>query len=49
MNPFVREFKQYRKVWISSLPKINYLDERPVFIEERRLVMAWSRGGREEE
>jgi len=25
------------------------LDDRPVFIEERRLVMAWARGGRDEE
>ena len=34
---------------ISRLPELLYLDEKPVFADERRLVNAWARGGVEAE
>jgi dynein assembly factor 1 len=48
-NPCVRSIKNYRKTVISRLPKLLYLDEKPVFADERRLVTAWASGGLEAE
>ncbi|KAG2379665.1 hypothetical protein C9374_006782 [Naegleria lovaniensis] len=44
-NPVVGSLRNYRKLLISSIPKLNYLDERPVSPDERRCVQAWARGG----
>jgi dynein assembly factor 1 len=44
-NPVVGKIQSYRKVMISSLPNLNYLDDRPVFEEERLCAIAWSKGG----
>nr|CAG4712191.1 unnamed protein product [Naegleria fowleri] len=44
-NPVVSSLRNYRKVLISSIPKLNYLDERPVSPDERRCVQAWAKGG----
>lgn len=44
-NPVVREMRSYRKSLISRLPNLKYLDDRPVFDNERRTTMAWFRGG----
>ena len=30
-----------RKTFISELPSLTYLDDRPIFDNERRLVAAW--------
>lgn len=34
---------------IASLPELTYLDDRPVFENEREVVQAWARGGVGEE
>jgi dynein assembly factor 1 len=48
-NPCVRTISNYRKRVLSRLPNLMYLDEKPVFKEERRLVTAWTEGGLEAE
>ena len=40
-NPFVKEVKNYRKYIISRIKTLSYLDDRPVFPEERLLAEAW--------
>lgn len=46
-NDFIREFPYYRKKMIGSLKELTYLDERPVFPEERILSEAFAEGGKE--
>ena len=48
-NPVCKEIPHYRKTMIISLPTLKYLDDRPVFEDERRFAVAWKRGGLEEE
>ncbi len=48
-NPVVRKISQYRKNVICRLRGLTYLDDRPVFEDERRLASAWQSGGREGE
>ena len=48
-NPFVKKVNAYRKTLIAKLPKLRYLDDRPVFEEDRRRAEAYARGGIEEE
>jgi dynein assembly factor 1 len=48
-NPCVRTIKNYRKTVVSRIPALMYLDEKPVFADERRLVNAWAAGGLEAE
>ena len=48
-NPLVETLPNYRRRVVSSLPNLTYLDERPVFPEERRTADAWARGGKAEE
>ena len=45
-NPVVAEIQNYRKRVISSIPTLTYLDDRPVFEEERRTCDAWAKGGK---
>jgi len=44
-----RKVRHYRKTMITRLKSLKYLDDRPVFDNERRTAEAWSRGGPEEE
>jgi hypothetical protein len=44
-NPLSHGMKFYRKNMIVHLPQLTYLDERPVFPDERRATEAWGRGG----
>jgi len=48
-NPVTKNIKNYRKTVISSIPSLRYLDDRPVFEDDRRNADAWARGGIEEE
>lgn len=48
-NPVCKKIKNYRKTIISSIPSLMYLDDRPVFKEDRRHAEAFARGGIEEE
>eukprot|EP00993_Chasmostoma_nieuportense_P001517 NODE_2392_length_1189_cov_37.731638_g2278_i0.p1 GENE.NODE_2392_length_1189_cov_37.731638_g2278_i0~~NODE_2392_length_1189_cov_37.731638_g2278_i0.p1 ORF type:complete len:348 (-),score=86.42 NODE_2392_length_1189_cov_37.731638_g2278_i0:91-1134(-) len=48
-NPVIKKIPHYRKATIASIPKLRHLDDRPVFDDERRLCMAWARGGLEAE
>lgn len=40
-NPCVKEIKHYRKTVIARIPSLRFLDDRPVFDEERLRVEAW--------
>eukprot|EP00798_Chlamydomonas_sp_ICE-L_P030621 gene30621-35632_t len=44
-NPIVSRMKNYRKMMVVNLPKLVYLDERPIPETERRTVEAWAEGG----
>ncbi|KPI88957.1 hypothetical protein ABL78_1923 [Leptomonas seymouri] len=48
-NGLSHRLRSYRRNMIRHLPALSYLDERPVFPEERRVVEAWGRGGEEME
>ncbi len=48
-NPVTKSIKNYRKVLINDIPTLKYLDDRPVFEEDRRAAEAFCRGGYEEE
>jgi len=48
-NPVTKKIPNYRKTIISAIPTLTYLDDRPVFKEDRRHAEAFSRGGVEEE
>uniref|UniRef100_A0A6A7G7U1 Dynein axonemal assembly factor 1 homolog n=1 Tax=Hirondellea gigas TaxID=1518452 RepID=A0A6A7G7U1_9CRUS len=45
-NPFVQKIPQYRRRTIASLSSLTYLDERPVFPDERKRSEAWAKGGK---
>ncbi|KAF0714061.1 Aste57867_4075 [Aphanomyces stellatus] len=40
-NDVVKHIKQYRKTVVARCKQLRYLDDRPVFDEERRRVDAW--------
>lgn len=44
-NPFVKEFKFYRKNFVAKIPALQFLDQKPVFPNERRLAEAWMNEG----
>ena len=48
-NPCISKIKQYRKTMIAKLPQLKYLDDRPVFDDDRRNAEAFARGGLDEE
>ena len=48
-NPLVHGLRHYRKQMVANIPKLTYLDERPIFPEERRATEAWAVGGNDAE
>lgn len=42
-NEVVKHIKQYRKTLIYRCAKLKYLDDRPVFEDERRRIDAWGK------
>ncbi len=40
-NPCVKKIQHYRKVVIARMPQLKYLDDRPVFDDERLRAEAW--------
>merc|ERR1711907_396999 len=48
-NPITRKIPHYRKALICRLKNLTYLDDRPVFPDERLMAEAWGRGGVEAE
>jgi len=48
-NPFIKHITSYRKRVLAALPNVTYLDDRPVFEDERRICNAWARDGRQGE
>ena len=45
----IKNIPNYRKTVIAAIPTLTYLDDRPVFKEDRRNAEAFSRGGLEAE
>jgi len=48
-NPVCKKISNYRKSLIRNLPNLKFLDDRPVFPEDRRYVVAFFVGGLEAE
>lgn len=44
-NEVCHKTKNYRKKYIYSLPNLKYLDEMPVFKDERKFAEAFKEGG----
>lgn len=44
-NGLSHRLRHYRRNMILHLPALTYLDDRPIFSEERRVIEAWGRGG----
>lgn len=40
-NPCVKHIRHYRKMIVGRCKSLKYLDDRPVFDDERRRVDAW--------
>ena len=43
-NPFVKKVRFYRKNVINMFPQLKYLDDRPVFYDDRSRAVAWCEG-----
>ena len=48
-NEFTKKIANYRKKIISLIPNLKYIDDKPIFEDERRFAEAWARGGLDEE
>lgn len=48
-NPVCKKISSYRKSIIAAIPTLRYLDDRPVFEDDRRYAEAYSRGGMDAE
>ncbi|KAI9333060.1 hypothetical protein DFJ73DRAFT_854942 [Zopfochytrium polystomum] len=48
-NPVVPKIANYRRVLVCQIKKLTYLDDRPVFDNERLATEAWAIGGLEAE
>ena len=48
-NGFNKKISHYRKTLITKIPTLKYIDDKPIFEDEKRYADAWARGGLEEE
>ena len=48
-NDVVRKIPNYRKTLISKIDTLKYIDDKPIFDDEKRFALAFTRGGYEEE
>eukprot|EP00351_Strombidinopsis_sp_SopsisLIS2011_P006115 CAMPEP_0116881908 /NCGR_PEP_ID=MMETSP0463-20121206/13990_1 /TAXON_ID=181622 /ORGANISM="Strombidinopsis sp, Strain SopsisLIS2011" /LENGTH=135 /DNA_ID=CAMNT_0004534263 /DNA_START=507 /DNA_END=914 /DNA_ORIENTATION=- len=48
-NPFVKKTSYYRNKFITQLPSLGHLDDRPVFTIERQSANVWLKEGPEGE
>lgn len=48
-NDFQKKISSYRKTIIAKMPNLKFVDDRPVFEDDRRRAEAWLRGGMDEE
>ena len=48
-NKFTSKISNFRKNFIAKCPSLKFLDDRPVFPEDRRRAEAFARGGLDEE
>jgi dynein assembly factor 1 len=48
-NSYAKKIVAYRKVVTAKIPELRYLDDRPVFEEDRRRAEAFYKGGIEAE
>ena len=48
-NGFTKKMKNYRKTMINQIPTLRYLEDRPVFDDDRVFAEAYCRGGIQEE
>jgi len=44
-NPCIKKIKNYRRNMICKVKLLSYLDDRPVFPDDRRYAEAWKIGG----
>lgn len=42
-NPVVKKIPNYRRTIVAKCPQLKYLDDRPVFDDERRRTTAWGK------
>jgi len=48
-NPVTKNIRNYRKTLTHRIQDLKYLDDRPVFEDDRRYAEAFARGGLQEE
>lgn len=48
-NGFNKKISHYRKTLITKMPELKYIDDKPIFEDEKRFAQAWARGGLAEE
>ncbi|KAJ3276160.1 Dynein assembly factor 1, axonemal [Terramyces sp. JEL0728] len=48
-NPVIRKITNYRRIMVSKIKTLTYLDDRPIFDKERLTTDAWAVGGMEGE
>jgi len=44
-NPWIKKMKSYKKETTVEIKTLKYLDDRPVFDEDRRYAEAYCNGG----
>jgi dynein assembly factor 1 len=44
-NGFNKKVSHYRKTLITKIPTLKYIDDKPIFEDEKRYADAWARGG----